>query len=195
MKKSESRNSWLVQICPLEHPLYTSNPESKFSWNFTVLVIQQNQFYSIGPTSLILNLNMVVLFSWYEILLFRLPDHGQQDLELLRLKDQSLLRVFVDQRRLDVLRLLPKVWRKLQALDVSPRSVFKCLNFRVKWNIWQGTIFRKALWAIARKRSEGSPRLVVMGRDSFSRGRGFEFQHWMDIFHIFIKHFLSLRKE
>ena len=82
-------------------------------------MIQQNQFYSIGPTSLILNLNMFVLVSWYEILLFRLPDHGQQDLELLRLKGQDLLHVLADCGRSDLLRQFLKVWRKLEALDVT----------------------------------------------------------------------------
>ena len=54
------------------------------------------------------------------IFLFRLPDHGQEDLQLLGLEDEGLLGVLVDQGRLHVLGLFAKVRGKLQALDVAP---------------------------------------------------------------------------
>ncbi len=55
----------------------------------------------------------------------RFLDHGKQDLQLLRLKGQDLLRVLVEGCGLDLLGELPKVWGQLEALDVAPKFGWK----------------------------------------------------------------------
>ena len=52
--------------------------------------------------------------------LFRLLDHGQQDLQLLGLELPDLLGILVERRRLHLLRQLAQVGGQLQALDVPP---------------------------------------------------------------------------
>ena len=68
--------------------------------------------------------------------IFGFLNHGEQDLQLLRLKGQDLLRVLVDRGRLHVLRQLPKIRREFEALDATPVEKNRGVTFLTIMNVF-----------------------------------------------------------
>jgi hypothetical protein len=59
------------------------------------------------------------------VFFFGFSDHSQENFQLFSLEDQSLLRILVDESRLDVLRLFAQIGRQLQTLNVTPENWLK----------------------------------------------------------------------